>query len=265
MSGLRAPYQLFWRHRRLLGVAVRQSLRDRYAGSVLGRIWLLIGPLLLLGLYALLYTIIFQIKPAGLSVEDYILYIFAGLIPFISFSQSLSAGAVALSQSKSLLLNNIFPAELIPAREVFVGGAFMAVGGSVVLAWKVATGDLSWALLILPLLVVLFAMATIGIVWAFALANLVVRDVQHMIGFLIILLMISSPIAFTPDMVPASLKVLLYANPLAYYVMSFQSVLVLGRLPAPELMVGCVVFALLPFHSMHRLFVVGKVALADQI
>jgi lipopolysaccharide transport system permease protein len=265
MSRLGAPYLLFWRHRRLLIDVVRQTLRERHAGSVLGRMWLFLGPMLLLGIYALLYTVIFRIKPPGLSIEDYILYIFAGLIPFISFSQGLSAGAVALSQSKSLLLNNIFPAELIPAREVIAGGAFMAVGGGAVLIWKAVTGGAALAWLALPPLVVLFAMATIGLVWAFSLANLVVRDIQHMIGYLMILLMIASPIAFTPDMVPASIKALLYANPLAYYVMSFQSILVLGELPEFEIGLGCVVFAFLMFHLMHRVFEVGKVTLADQI
>jgi len=259
------PYLVFWRHRRLLVDTVAHTLRSRFAGSILGLGWLVLGPVILLGLYALLYTVVFQIRPSGLSIEDYIFYIFAGLLPFIAFGQALAGGAASLASDRALLLNRVFPAELIPAREVLAAGAFLVVGGGLVGLFKLAVGGASLAWVLLPVLMLLLAMATMGVVWALALANLVVRDVQQLVSYIVIILLIASPIAYTPDMVPGSLRVLLYANPFAYYVQSFQSVLVLGRLPAPEILAGCLVFALVGFHGMHWVFSLGKRIIADHI
>lgn len=266
LKTLLEPYRLFYVHRRVLWQSVRQTLRGRYAGSVLGLAWLLMGPAILLGLYTLLYTVVFRIKPINLSIEDYIFYIFAGLVPFIAFGQALGAGASALVTDRALLLNRVFPAELIPAREVLAAGAFIIFGGAIVVLLKLTIGGgPSWAWLFLPVIMLLFAMATMGLVWGFAIANLVVKDVQQVIGYLVIILLIASPIAYTPDMVPASLRALVYANPFAYYVQSFQTILVLGRLPQPEIIAGCVFFALLSFHGMFRAFSVGKRIIADHI
>ncbi len=265
MESIYAPYQLFFRNRRLLWDSVGQSLRERHAGSVLGLGWLVLGPLVLLALYALLYTVVFRIRPSGLSVTDYVLYISAGLLPFIAFAQALAAGTVALSQNKALLLNRMFPAELIPAREVLVAGAFLIVGGVLILGFKLVTNGFSPSWFLLPLIIVLMAMATLGCVWALALANLFLKDVQQALQYVIIMILIASPIAYTPDMVPPALQVLLYVNPFAYYVMSFQSVLVLGAVPPPAVLVGCVAFALIAFHGMFHMFSTGKRIIADQI
>jgi lipopolysaccharide transport system permease protein len=265
LRSIAAPYKLFWKHRRLLLDAVGQTLRGRYAGSMLGLAWLVVGPAILLGLYTLLYTVVFKVKPMNLSVKDYILYIFAGLVPFIAFGQALASGASSLATDRSLLLNRIFPAELIPAREVLAAGAFIAVSGGLLLLFKLLLGEAHLSWLLLPILVVLLGMATMGVVWAFAIANLVIKDVQQVIGYIVTILLIASPIAYTPDMVPSALRILLYANPFAYYVQSFQSVLVLGRMPEPVLFIGCMVFAFASFHGMYRAFGVGKRIIADHI
>lgn len=265
LASLAEPYLVFWRYRKVLSDSVGQTLRSRYAGSVLGLAWLLVGPGILLGLYTLLYTVVFKIKPINLSIEDYIFYIFSGLVPFIAFGQALGAGANSLAADKALLLNRIFPAELIPAREVLAAGAFILIGGAIIVVAKILTGSASLAWIALPVVVLLLGMATMGLVWGFAIANLVVKDVQQLVGYIVIILLIASPIAYTPDMVPPTLRVLLYANPFAYFVQSFQSILVLGKLPSPELMLGCVFFALLSFHGMYRAFNVGKRIIADHI
>jgi lipopolysaccharide transport system permease protein len=264
-ASLLEPYKLLLGHRKLLWDAVKHAVHIRHAGSVLGLGWLVLGPVILLALYALMYAVIFQIRPQGLSLTDYILYIFAGLVPFISFSQALAAGSSALTQSQALLLNRVFPAELIPVREVLAAGTFLVIGGLVVLVGRAATGGLAWSWLLLPVILLLMTMATMGVVWGLSLAHLVFKDIQQIIGYLIIVMLIASPIAYTPDMVPASLRMLLYVNPFGYYVMAFQSVLVLGEVPPAEIMIGCVVFAFVLFHAMYHAFKLGKVIVADHI
>jgi len=264
-SALAEPYILLFKYRVLLWQSVKKSLQAKYAGSIFGMAWIVIGPLLLLGLYGVIYAVIFRIRPIGLSLTDYILYIFSGLIPFIAFSQALSAGAVSLSNDPGLLLNKVFPAELLPVREVIAAGTMIVAGGMLVMAYKLALGGLNWYWLLLPVVLLLMAMTLIGMVWALSLANLLVKDVQQMLTYVIILLLVASPIAYTPDMIPPSMQFLLYINPLAYFVMSFQSILVLGQLPPLPIMIGDVAIALVWFHGMFRVFKSGKLILSDNI
>jgi lipopolysaccharide transport system permease protein len=262
---LAEPYLLFWRHRSLLVQSTAQKLRARHAGSVIGLGWLLLGPITLLGLYALFYTVVFRIQPTGLTLADYVFYIFAGLVPFIAFGQALNGGAGSLVADRALLLNRVFPAELIPAREVLAAGAFLIAGGGIILLLKTASGGASWAWLLLPLLVILLAMATMGVVWALSMASLAFKDTQQLVAYIVMILLVASPIAYTPEMVPTSLRILLYANPFAYYVQAFQAILVLGRVPPPGVLAGCILFALLSFHGIYRGFSVGKRIIADHV
>lgn len=260
-----APYREIFAHRKTLMASVLQATRARYAGSVLGLAWLVVGPCILLGLYAILYSFIFRVKPINLTLIDYIFYIFSGLVPFIAFSQALSAGTSSLSSDRALLLNLIFPAELIPAREVLSAGTFLIVGGGIILCAKILMGEIYLAWLLLPFLVLLLTMMTLGIVWGLSLANLILKDTQQMVGYIVIILLISSPIAYTPDMVPPAFQILLYINPFAYYVQAFQSILVLGQVPAWPIMIGCVCFAVLSFHGFFHFFTIGKRIIADHI
>ena len=262
-SEIAEPYRLINRHRRVLLAAVRTSLRARYAGSVLGLGWVLVGPALLLAVYAFIYAVVFRVRPTGMAVEDYILYIFSGLVPFLAFSQALAAGTQSLSVDVALLQNKVFPAELIPLREVLAAGVFVLVGVSIILAFRLATGGIAWAWLLLPVILLLLLLGTIAVVWAFALLNLAMRDVQQIVTLVVMLLLVASPIAYTPDMLPHRFQVLLYLNPLAYYVSALQSILVLGIVPPPGILIGSTVISLLSFHGMYHVFSKTKRFIVD--
>ena len=64
-----------------------------------------------------------------------------------------------------------------------------------------------------------------------------------MLTYVTIMLLVASPIAYTPDMLPPQLRLLLYVNPLGYFVVAFQSLIVLGELPPWPIMVGSFCFA----------------------
>lgn len=260
------PYWMIFRHRAQLLNSIKVTLRARYAGSVLGMFWLVLGPVLLLSLYAVVYTVIFNFRPTMLSKGDYVLYIFAGLVPFLTFSQALTSGTGALLKDQALLMNAVFPAELIPLREVLASAPMLLVGFGIIAGLKLLFfgGPLiTW--LLLPAIALAMAMAVTGLVWVLSLANLVAKDVQQMLTYLVIMMLVSSPIAYTPDMVTGAFRILMYANPLSYYVSSFQQVLVLGNIPPTEILIGGTLIALVSFHTMYIVFDKGKAAVLDHI
>lgn len=248
MSGLVAfiagPYRLLGGHWRLLGRTTASEVRGTYAGSIIGAAWLLIGPAILLGLYALVYTVIFRVRPVGLTVTEYVLYVCSGLVAFITFGATLPAGASSLAANRHLLLNTVFPAELIPVRSVLVATATLPAGLVLLLAADVALAHATWTWVLVPAVAVLQTLFVIGAAWVLSLAVLLVRDVQQIIGYVVMLLLIVTPIAYTPDMVPAQLRWITLCNPLAYFVTAYQSLIVLDRPPPASVALGMVAFTL---------------------
>jgi lipopolysaccharide transport system permease protein len=120
-------------------------------------------------------------------------------------------------------------------------------------------------LLWLPLVVLSFIGLVIGFGWGLSLATVAVRDIQQVLSFIIMFIVIASPIAYTAEMVPDSLRILIYLNPVAIYVIATQEIIVRGRAPSPELLLACIGVAALTIDVNYRLFKAAKQMVADRI
>ena len=216
------------------GLLLRVTWNDlgrRYAGSVLGVGWVIIAPAALFALYAAIYLFIFRAKPAGLDGPAYVLYIFAGLVPYLMTAEALSGGVGSVVVNRSVLNSTVFPIDLAPVKAVLAAQGSMVVGLAVTIGGVIAIGRAHWTILLVPVVWALQILALIGATWILSLINVVIRDLQNLIALLLVILMVASPIAYTPSMVPASLRAVIYLNPLAYFVITYQRILVLGQLP----------------------------------
>jgi lipopolysaccharide transport system permease protein len=234
-------------HGNLLLRVTWSDLRTKYAGSVLGISWVVIAPAVLLSLYAVVYLLIFRVRVPGLSGADYVLYIFAGLVPYLMTAEALSGGVGSVIVNKGVLNSTVFPIDLAPVKAVLGAQGSMIVGMTGTIIGVIAIGRASWSILVLPLVWVLHVMALMGVTWILSLVNVVFRDLQNLITLLLFVLMIASPIAYTPAMVPQSLKAIIILNPFAYYVLTYQRILVLGQLPDPKTAIVLVVTSLVLF------------------
>jgi lipopolysaccharide transport system permease protein len=236
------PLYLIWSRRHLLLETVKISLCQRYAGATLGLAWVVIGPILLLSLYATIYLLVFRVRPTNMEPEVYVLYIFSGLVPFINFSQGLVQGTTALSADREVLLNTVFPPELVPVREVAASLVTLAIGVGIICAVGLFLGKISLTWLLVPVVLILLVMFLMGLTWILSLANLVLKDIQQLLTYVTIVLIVVSPIAYTPDMLPSALQVLIYFNPIAYFILFLQSLIVLGTLPHWPIALGALSF-----------------------
>jgi lipopolysaccharide transport system permease protein len=103
---------------------------------------------------------------------------------------------------------------------------------------------------------VLQLMFVTGLVWILSLAALVFRDIQHLIQYAVMMLAVITPIAYTPSMVPDALKALIYVNPLSYFVIGIQYLVILNRIPEPQILVPMVALSfglfILGYHAVRR-------------
>lgn len=251
-----------YRHRVLEGVI--HDVRQRYIGSVFGSLWAILFPLLQLSIYAGLYSFIFKVRPAGLTEMGYVVLVFSGLVPLMAFNEALTAATSSLSANKSLLLNTVFPAELIPLRAAVAAQATSLIGLIITLIVGFALGRTSWhAILLVPVFWILLLMFAMGLGWMFSLFSLVARDIQHGLGLIIMLLFVLSPFAYTPDMVPAAMKPLIYMNPLSYFVLTFQKLICYGTWPDGVAAGGAVILALVSFFGGFSVFQRAKYVFFD--
>lgn len=231
MRFLSEPFQLFWKHRVLLLQTTRNDILIRHAGSVLGMFWLLLYPLMFLGVYAMMYIFIFKVRFHLLETNEYVALIFCGLIPFFGFSEALGTGVSSVVANSNLLKNTLFPIELIPVKAALASQATQIVGTMMLLVVLGSFGKLTpWAVL-LPVIWVSQLMFTIGLLWILSSINVLLRDIQNVVPVFILILMMVSPIAYTEDMVPTNLHPFLIINPLYYIITANQDILMLGHNP----------------------------------
>lgn len=260
---LTAPVVRCLRFREILARTTLVELRNTYAGSVLGLSWLVFGQVFLLGIYALTYTVIFKVNPETMSVSDYVLYVFSGLVPYLTFAGAISAGAGVLVKDRQLLLNTVFPSELLPVRAALVASAGLPVGVAILIIIALALGKWNALLLLVPVVMVLQFMFQCGIIWLLSLLTLVVRDVQFMIQYVMMILLIATPIGYTVQMMPPVLKIMAYANPLFYFVTWYQDLIVLNTMPSFAIVVVTTVMSVVTFAVGFWIFERAKTTFFD--
>lgn len=252
-------------HGRLLLRITRSEVASRYAGSLLGIGWYVLTPALLLATYSTVYLLIFKIKVPGLSPAAYVLYIFAGLVPYLTLAEGLSAGVASVVVNKGVLSNTVFPIDLAAPKSILLAQGPMVVGMIVTVGGVWLTAGPHTSMLLLPVLWLLFMASLIGVSWTLSLLNLIFRDLQNIIGVILMVLMFISPIAYTPTMVPLGLRPLIQANPFAYFVISFQRVIVLGEAPTTNDWVVITAIALFCFIAGGWFFARAKRVLIDYV
>ncbi|MDR3640127.1 MAG: ABC transporter permease [Humidesulfovibrio sp.] len=219
-------------HKRLLLNIALSELKSRYAGSFLGLGWAVVYPLAMLSIYTMVYLFIFNIRSNYMTKTDYVFYIFSGMLPILMTTEALMMGTVSVADNKAALSNTVFPIDLAPAKALLLSQTSMIVGYTIILLLMAVLGRLTWTIIFIPFFWTLLAMMLLGLLWVSSLVHLVFRDIQWLVNLCNMVLMVASPIAYTPEMVPSSLQFLFYLNPFALFVMSLQQVVVLGRLPS---------------------------------
>jgi len=252
-------------HWGLLWRVTRNEVRSRFAGSLLGAGWALLSPLLILGIYAAVYLLVFRVTVPGLSPSRYVLYVCSGLSLYLMTAEALATGVGSVIANKFLLSSGALPIDLAPAKALLASQSTMLVGIAVVVVGAVADGSLPWTAVLLPLVWGLYLLGLLGVLWVLSLLQIVLRDLQSFLAIVLMLTLIASPIAYTPAMVPPLLRPIIVLNPFSYWASAVQQILVLGTVPGPAHVALLVVMSLGGFAAGGAFFGRGKRVLMDYV
>ena len=238
--GLRA----LWQAREVVWRFAARSLTLRYRQTALGIAWVALQPVLTSGVLALVFG-----RFAGLSSRGapYLLTVYAGLLPWLLFSQVIARGGVSLVSERTLVTKSALPRMALPLSSLVAVTVDLGVALAFFFLLAASQGLApGLQLLTLPLLMLpLFALCA-GCVLIVAAANVYYRDVQQTIPFLLQVGFFASPIAYPMERVTGAWARLLYANPITGQAEAFRWALLGGRdFPLEPWAWSCAVSALL--------------------
>ena len=246
-----------YEYRTMISSVIGRDLRGRYKGSVLGFAWTFLNPLLQLVVYTLVFSTIMR---AG--IEDYYLFLFVALIPWIFFSGSISAGASCVIAQKEMVKKIYFPREVLPIAHVTCQLVNMLLSFIVVFAVLIFSGKgiSIRALLYLPIVVVAEYLLAISITMIVSAVTVYLRDLEHILAIFTMAWQFLSPVMYSVDMVPERLRKLFYMNPMTPIIVAYRDIFYYKKEPEIAtlihggifsivlLIIGCFVFERLKKH-----------------
>jgi lipopolysaccharide transport system permease protein len=250
-------FLLLTKHRQLTWEMTRREITDRYAGQVLGALWAIGHPLLLMGVYVFVFTFVFRQKIGG-TIElplDYTTYLLCGLIPWMSFAESMNKSASVIVSNSSLVKQVVFPIEILPVKGVFSSFLTQLVATTLLISYVLLShGSLPWTYALVPVLFLFQILAMIGISYIFAAIGTYFRDLKDFVQVFATIAMYFMPIFYLPDQVPKAFKLVLYLNPFSYLTWCYQDVFYFGRFEHPWAWVVFISLSIVLFGAGYRVF-----------
>ncbi|MBI3469647.1 MAG: ABC transporter permease [Planctomycetes bacterium] len=233
-SALPRAVDYFRRRRELLWRMTLREVQARYRGSWLGPVWSLLTPLLLLGVYGFVFSVVFRARwgsdPQS-SQADYILTIFGNITVFNLFAETVSAAPGLVVAHANYVKRIIFPLEILPVVRFLACAVNTGLSLAVFITATACMHGLSWTALLLPLTLLPLVFWTLGVALLLSALGVFVRDIGNVIGLLITMLLFLSPVFFPASNLPAAWQPLLHLNPLAGILGNFHRVMLEGLPP----------------------------------
>ena len=220
-----------WRRRGLLLGFLRRELATRYAGTLGGALWAFVQPVLLLAIYAFVFRLVFRVELPDLGGNSYVTLVACALWPWMAFQEGVQRGTLAVVNNADLVRKVAFPRELLVMAAVASSFVVHLVGFSAVLLALLWWGE-SLHLGTLPLVL---AGWTVLAVLALALALLtsalqvVLKDVDHMLGPLFMLGFYATPVLYPMSMVPEAFRPWMAVNPMVHALEPLRAALLHGE------------------------------------
>ena len=231
-------------YKSMLRSLVKREVRGRYKGSLLGFLWNFITPLMQIVVYVMIFSMIFRV-----DIENYAIYIIAGMVPWIFLSESLIAGSGSIVNNGSMVTKIYFPRVVLPISVVTskLVNFIISIGIEFVIIAVSGFGVNPVALLLLPVISLFFFVAITGVTLILSAVNTFFRDVEYIVNVVMMVLVWLSPIMYMRSMSETGsvMNTILNLNPVTYYIEAFQAICYHQTLPEPFTMVFCAVFALI--------------------
>lgn len=226
-----------YHYRELIWALALKELKIRYKRSVLGFLWALLNPALLMLVLTLVFSTLFSFP-----IPHYAIFLLSVLLPWTFFSQSLSY-AVESIVGNGDLIKKVRIAKLVFPMAAIVSNLINLVLSLIPLALLVLLmrHPFYWTWLYLPVPLLALTIFTMGLTFFFAVANVYYRDVAHILQIVLSAWFYVTPIIYSLDFIPAQHRWIFKLNPIIYVINGFRLSVYYGLLPkAPSIIASFV-------------------------
>ena len=217
-----------YEYREMIFSLVRRDLQGRYKGSILGFFWTFLNPLLQLCVYTVVFSIILRN-----DIEQYYLFLFVALVPWIFFSTSVSGGASVIWSQQDMVKKIYFPRQVLPI--TFVTSQFVNMFLSFLVVFFVliisGKGISIVALMYMPIIMIVEYILCLGMAFITSALTVYLRDLEYLLSIITMAWQFLTPVMYSIDIVPEQLLPLFNVNPMTPIIIAYRDILYYKTVP----------------------------------
>ena len=231
-----------WEYRTLITNLALRDLRSRYKKSILGWLWSLINPAVTLGIYTVVFGVFLggnvNAPVAGNGhTQSFALYLFCALVVWNGFANGINQSIGSFLQAGPMLTRSYFPPECPILAGMLTTLTQTLIETTIMIGFMVVLGNTSWALLMVPAILILLTAMALGLGLLVSLLNVRYRDVNYLVGILLQLIFYATPIVYSLERLNQKVlgldpKQVLVYNPMTHFVQAMRAVAYLQRAPS---------------------------------
>lgn len=220
-------------HTHALRLLIARDLSSRYKGTILGVFWLFLQPLMMVVVYSFVFSVIMKVRIPGMENSyHFALYLMTAMMPFFAFQDAILAASNSLFTGSSLLHKSTLPALLIPLVPMLTTVVTEIIAlVIIVLATFLLLKQVSWYLLLLPVLILIRLCLSIAMGYMVATLSVFIQDLRQALGLLLTVLMFLTPILYPVSMIPAEFIPMNNLNPMYHLLDAYRAVILRGEMP----------------------------------
>ena len=251
----------------LIRSLARRELVARYKGSVLGVLWAIVTPVVMIAIFTFIFAGVFNARfGTSASPWDYAIYLFCGLLPWNMFQETLVLSSSTIVAHSNLVKRVVFPLETLPiAQALSCLGTQMFGTLALLVALLIVRHQIQLTTLWLPVLIIPQLIATLGAAWLIASLGVFLRDITQGISLFLMAWMYLTPIIYPESIVPPQYRFYISLNPFTALIRSYRRILVEGTSPDWRGLAYFTAFALVCFVFGYWWFAKTRKNFADVI
>lgn len=222
-----------YEYRELLKTNIKKDIRGKYKGSFLGILWSFLNPLL----QVIVYAIVFPYLMRGATIENYVVYLVTGIIPWTFFSTVVGIGTTSIKSNQGIIKKVYFPREILIISQVLSGLVNFFISCVIILLFCLGFGvGISVHILFIPVIAVIQAILSLGILFITSAINVYIQDLEYIVGFLLNMAFYGTPIIYELSQFASAgpLLKLIELNPTTPIINAYRDVFLYHQWPNPS-------------------------------
>jgi ABC-type polysaccharide/polyol phosphate export permease len=203
--------------------------------------------------YAVVFPFILRVQE-----ENYLIFLIVGIIPWTFFTNIINYGVTAVLRNANIIKKVYFPREILPISVVTSGLVNFLISCFIILIFVLISGvGLSWHLLLLPIVILVQYVFSLGLVFILSAIEVYIRDVEYIMNFVVMMLFYVTPIVYSISLIPNKYQWILYLNPMTTIINSYRDIFYYHQVPnlLSLLIVGAfsVIFSIIGYSIFKKL------------